>query len=264
MITLMVGLIILRFPLLIIISFINTGLDRNLIWIIFLNGTYLLTAMLMILELNKLAQLKINAFAIIIFIAAPIIRVFAYSYMRYQVGSKLWELWFPMGVSLLLGLFFAFHYKRLHRDTIKYHLKWILLSVLIGILTAIVIGLVYSQISPNIRGNMKPTITIFISTFCIQLANAAVSEEPLFRGFIWGFLEKRGWKQSWILFFQAGIFCLGHVYYLPQYPISFIGAFIAALILGLLVWKSKSIGTSMIAHGIINSLGDLIQHFTWF
>jgi hypothetical protein len=30
-----------------------------------------------------------------------------------------------------------------------------------------------------------------------------------------------------------------------------------------LVWRSRSISTSMIAHGLINSVGDMVAHFTW-
>lgn len=88
-------------------------------------------------------------------------------------------------------------------------------------------------------------------------------EEPLFRGFIWGYLEKRSWNQIWIWLLQAGIFCIGHIYYLPQNPVFFAGTFVGALILGLLVWRSKSIGTRMIAHAMTNTLGNLIMQSTW-
>lgn len=38
---------------------------------------------------------------------------------------------------------------------------------------------------------------------------------------------------------------------------------ISSLILGLLVWRSRSIGVSMITHSLINFIGDTIAHFTW-
>ena len=143
----------------------------------------------------------------------------------------------------------------------KYYFKWILFSVLIGVITAIGKGLIYSRL--DLRGENYASIILFVECFVIQLSNAAVMEEPLFRGFMWGCLEKSGWRQAWILLFQATIFCIGHVYYLPHDPIFFIGTFIDALVFGFLVWKSKSIGTSMIAHGLINSLVDLIVHYKW-
>jgi membrane protease YdiL (CAAX protease family) len=37
-----------------------------------------------------------------------------------------------------------------------------------------------------------------------QLAHAAIFEEPIFRGFLWGYLRKVNWKEKWILLFQAG------------------------------------------------------------
>lgn len=260
-ITLMTGLFLLRFPLLIIVSFVPMNVDRNVIFVIFMNGTYLLTSFVLILERDRLAELKFNLFAAVIFVGASIIRIFAYQGLR--ITTAFWDLWFPAGLSVLMGIFFAFNYKRLHKDNVRYYIKWIIVSALVGALMAIISSTVDVMIDPQARSSMQATFTVLVGAFFIQIANAAVSEEPLFRGFLWGYLEKKGWRQKRILFFQAGLFCLGHIYYLPDNPIYFLWAFIIPLFLGLLVMKSKSVGSSMIAHGIVNSLSDLIQHYSW-
>ncbi|WP_398443312.1 type II CAAX prenyl endopeptidase Rce1 family protein [Sedimentibacter sp.] len=38
---------------------------------------------------------------------------------------------------------------------------------------------------------------------------------------------------------------------------------VSALILGLVAWRSKSIGTSMIVHALINSMANIVANFTW-
>ncbi len=260
-IALMSGLFLLRFPLLIIVSFVPINVGKNVIFVLFMNGTYLLTSLLLILERKRLAELKFNLFAVIIFVLAPIVRIFAYQELR--ITTPFWDLWFPAGMSILMGVFCVFQYKRLQRDNAKYYIKWILISVIVGALIAIVSSGVDMMVDPQTRGNMKAGVSILISAFFIQLANAAVSEEPLFRGFLWGYLENKGWKQYRILLFQAGLFGLGHIYYLPENPIYFLWTILIPIILGFLVMKSKSVGSSMIAHGMVNSLSDMIQHYTW-
>ena len=87
------------------------------------------------------------------------------------------------------------------------------------------------------------------------------SEEPLFRGFLWGRLRARGWKESRICLFQALLFAVGHVYYVGTANISaFLVVPLGALIFGLSAWRTRSIGTSMIAHGITNAFGNTLAN----
>jgi membrane protease YdiL (CAAX protease family) len=92
-----------------------------------------------------------------------------------------------------------------------------------------------------------------------QLGYAAAYEEPIFRGLLWGYLRLKGWKDAWILLLQAGLFWLGHSYYIGKAPFSFWVLLPAAgLLFGLLAWRSRSIATSMAAHGVINGTGMLL------
>ncbi|WP_282433334.1 CPBP family intramembrane glutamic endopeptidase [Desulfosporosinus sp. FKA] len=99
--------------------------------------------------------------------------------------------------------------------------------------------------------------------FLVQLNSAAILEEPLFRGFFWGYLKNRGWKESWIWLTQAGLFVIGHIYYINKAPLSFwIIVPLSGLVLGFLVWRTRTIATSMVAHGLINSVADLSSNYT--
>lgn len=140
-------------------------------------------------------------------------------------------------------------------------LLWFFISVIIGILTGILYG--YFIISPCPKSSDKASFIWAIFRFFNQLNNAAVLEELLFRGFIWGYLIKLKWKENWIWLLQAFLFMMGHICYLGSYDLAFfIGIPATALILGLLAWKSRSISTSMTAHALVNTFEDLIAHYT--
>lgn len=255
-----VGLLVLRYPLLILPQFFTVNLSSQSISLLFDNGTYLLTALMLLLIKDKLAEYKFNLFAIAIFLLAPIVK--AISYITFgkslQVGALEYSK-FQIVVSIILCVLLIISHAKIHKENWLYYVKWIVIGIIVGVLTGIGIGLVYSHFQT--RSQLHASFLTVIFCFVTQLANAAALEEPLFRGFIWGSLEKKGWKQVWIWLLQAVLFCLGHVYYLPTYPVFFVGTFVTALVLGLLVWKSKSVGTSMIAHGLINSVADIVMHY---
>jgi membrane protease YdiL (CAAX protease family) len=97
-----------------------------------------------------------------------------------------------------------------------------------------------------------------------QLFYAGGMEEPLFRGFLWGALRQAGWKDGWICMFQAGLFCLGHIFYLTGGLYwSFGFTFLAGLVWGILAWRSHSIAPSMLAHGFSNAWGGIFQVISW-
>ncbi len=108
------------------------------------------------------------------------------------------------------------------------------------------------------------SVSALISCFVAQLSRAATYEEPLFRGFLWGYLRLLGWKDGAILWFQTGLFMLGHLYYLPSHLFSLLFIVpLGGIIFGLLAWRSRSIAPSMLAHAAANSFGDLVAHFQW-
>lgn len=195
---LLLGLIILRFPFLILAILKVLPINISIGASIFQNWTYLLTAIFIWLNREELRQFHLDTGAVLIFILAPILSLISYKvFIPFTPHPKLaMNLpWFQIIISLIL--FIALSY----RDAISYKI--------------------------NVRNMLK-------------------------------------WKESWIWLLQAFLFMLGHIYYLGSLNLAFfIGVPVTALVLGLLVWKSKSIGTSMTAHALINTFGDLIAHYRW-
>jgi membrane protease YdiL (CAAX protease family) len=100
--------------------------------------------------------------------------------------------------------------------------------------------------------------TLFLAYFIdliYQLGHASILEEPVFRGFLWGYLYKVGWEEKWIWLFQAGLFWLAHLDYILSSPYSFLIVLpMVGLVLGRQVWRTHSITISMFTHASYNSM----------
>jgi membrane protease YdiL (CAAX protease family) len=80
-------------------------------------------------------------------------------------------------------------------------------------------------------------------------------EEVIFRGLLWMFLSDLRLPDLVIVVFQGILFWLSHAYYMFTYPLFFwVIIPIASILLGLIVWYSKSITASAIAHIFFNAL----------
>ena len=101
-----------------------------------------------------------------------------------------------------------------------------------------------------------------LKNFFREIGAAVISEEPVFRGFLWGVLRKQNWSDSKILLFQAFLFWISHGYDLNT-PFSFwVVVPLFSLLLGYLALKSKSVIPPMIAHGIFNAFLSAMRAFS--
>ncbi|HAL17688.1 MAG TPA: hypothetical protein DCP32_13380 [Anaerolineaceae bacterium] len=225
-------------------------------------GTYLLTAILLIWESHSLPDYHITNFVIwLVILFKPLETIYLSNLARLNS-----PLAFPKIPGLLiwliaLGLLWHFRTRLFTKGAVqKQDLRWVLLGALGGLVAVLIIAYPMSfQVSPPDPRGKYSVLSVLINglkTIPYQIGYAAVSEEPVFRGFLWGYLRKNGWRDVWIWLFQAGLFSLAHLYYINTAPISF--WFIVpllALVQGWLVWRSRSIATSMVAHGVANGLG---------
>src|SRR5574341_1507743 len=91
-------------------------------------------------------------------------------------------------------------------------------------------------------------------SFFYQIGFAAVSEEPLFRGFLWGALRELGWREVWVWLVQSVLFMSAHIYFINALPFNFwVAVPIGALIFGIFAWRSRSIAAGMMAHAAYNA-----------
>jgi hypothetical protein len=102
----------------------------------------------------------------------------------------------------------------------KKSLYWIFFGVLLGIVASLFLGFCMSYNVKNIKYINEHEISLLVKgipqTYIYQLGYAAVSEEPLFKGFLWGYLEKKGINNYKILLFQTILFTVAHIYYFPD------------------------------------------------
>lgn len=263
---LLIVLLILRFPLFISIRANNLQAYDSAGVYIFRNGTYLITAIMIFIKRDSLEDYNIDLFALLIFSIAPIARVIL-EFLKIKNASLAiifrTDYYFEVIVSVCLTISMLLFHPYIRRKRLKYTFLWLFIAAAVGIFFALILSkILVLQKGYGGSGHSQMTALYIVISFFDQLLNAAVLEEPLFRGFMWGFLKSVHCKEVWIWLFQAALFWLGHIYYLGTLNISFFTVPCVALVLGLLSWRSKSIGNSMIAHGLINSFGNIFANFS--
>jgi membrane protease YdiL (CAAX protease family) len=220
--------------------------------------TYLLTAILIWLEREALSDFHIGKLALIIFILSKPYQLLL-QLLGFAPSSLITIL---VLVPIAIRLFWSL--RKDDKLVLEYKAnlsRWVLISTIIGIVLGVFSG--YMLILQGGRGDKQLSLLLVIVIPTIQLTNAAVNEEPLFRGFLWGFLRKKGLRDIWIWMIQAGLFWLGHIGYLGRVdqPISFWIALIMGLIFGLIAWRARDIAPSMITHALVNGVGQIVSGY---
>ena len=260
--SLLLGLLLLRIPFR---GLIPLFIQQSWIDIVWQIGTYFLTACLLWWERDHLGDFYTDKLALIIIIIFKPVQTVMSAILNYKGDPFSFPHWpglifWIISIGLLLALLLNHpHLAKLSKASFG----WFGFGILVGLVTIILIGYPESfQITgiPSLRwSDIFPLIVHDLPGFFHQLGYAAVAEEPLFRGFLWGYLLKAGWKNVWIWLFQAGLFMLAHIYDINKFPISFWFLIpLGSLVSGALVWRSKTISTSLAAHAIMNTLGARI------
>ncbi|MBN1872612.1 MAG: CPBP family intramembrane metalloprotease [Anaerolineae bacterium] len=259
--SLLTGLLLLRIPLL---GFGTLFAEEDWIDPVFEIGTYFLTACLIWWERERLADFHIDTLAVsLIILFKPIQTLILAAF-----GMAAHPLAFPRLGGILLwiiavALFLALRFSRPRMARIsRASIGWFGWGLLAGLLTVVLLGYPASFQVEDVPARLPQVFPLVFTTLrglFYQLGYAAVTEEPLFRGFLWGYLRKAGWKNVWIWLFQTGLFMLAHIYYINQLPISFwILVPVSTLVLGALAWRSKTIASSLGAHTMMNASGFTI------
>jgi len=256
------GLLFLRLPFLGGLGYIYKGEIPFWIRQVFENGTYLLTACLIWCERKRLLEFHIGIIALAIFIAAPLLELATYKllspYIETDHSPPVRWIQIIIGTALfILLLLTQARFPKIHSKIIL----WIFLAIPVGVAVGLISGYLIGTFQfKNGEGGVF-SFPDFIMLFVFQMTRAAVFEEPFFRGFLWGYLRKFGWKDVWIWLFQAGIFWLSHFYYFGRYHMSFwIVVPMGGLAMGFMAWRSRSISSSMVTHGLQNSVAITVFH----
>lgn len=233
-------------------------------------ANYFLIALFLIMRRNSLAGVQISALALWgIILFKPILTLIQALY-QFLDPSFTFILAFPKFPGLVLwgiagALFFVFRSQLLSKGAIqRQDWKAVGMGLLVGLglvlITAYPGSFTVGSPNPVSKSTILASMLQGAATIPYQLGYAAVTEEPVFRGFLWGYLRKTGWRDVWIWLFQAALFTLAHLYYVKSAPLMFwFSVPVGGLALGWLAWRSRTITTSMTAHGVVNGLSRTME-----
>jgi membrane protease YdiL (CAAX protease family) len=223
-------------------------------------GTYLAIVILIWWERENLAEFFIDKLALVVLMLGKPYELLLHWLkipFEYPPQSDIYRLYIPIAFGLLV--IFLFIHPKLRKIEFKNWL-WLLAGIAAGIVSGILAGYLLRYQFPG--GTEKPTLSLLLFLPTQQLVYAGITEEPFFRGFLWGGLHRAGWKGLWILLFQTVLFMIGHLYYFGSLPLSFwIIVPLAGLVTGMFAWRSRSIATSMAAHGFFNAVAQIVAFY---
>lgn len=222
-------------------------------------GTYVLTLLFVWLERARLSDYYIDGLVVWLIVLFKPLQTLILAYWGYADSLA-----FPQWPSLIIwmaaaSLIVALAWKDRGRFRVVRQSVW-WFGWGLGVGAVMVVILSYPMSLQVTDADVPEAVGLFSllrpMSFLYQIGYAAVSEEPLFRGILWGMLRKVGWHNTLIWLVQAALFVLGHVFYFGVFPMSFwIVVPVGSLILGGLAWRSRTIASSIGAHAISNALG---------
>jgi membrane protease YdiL (CAAX protease family) len=225
-------------------------------------GTYGLIALFLWSERGHLVDFHFDRLAIFIFLFFKIVYPLILPFWLDGVPSVLafphvlgFAFWL---IALLLWIAIRTSYASLPKLR-PANWGWLIFGGLFGIAWGfVVVFLIPGWISPqNVAGSTPLLLAV---RFPVQMGSAAINEEPLFRGLLWGLLRRAGWKEIWICLFQAVLFTFAHGgLFLSAFSVPWLLFYLAGgLAFGWIVWKSRSIAASMTAHAVFNTASVLV------
>ncbi|MBK7456535.1 MAG: CPBP family intramembrane metalloprotease [Anaerolineales bacterium] len=248
-------LLFLRIPFTIAITFFHPIEDHSG-GVVYEVGTYLLTAILIYWERHRLADFHVDVYALAFIIFLRPLQTLILAYWKvdspmafpHPVGLLIWVI--SIGSILLL---WQSRFKPARASFIT--VGWLAIGIFAGICVSVAGNLnsFRSMFSPNPYPPSVSVLTSMSLNIVYHLGFAPINEEPLFRGFLWGYLRQLKWKDGWIMIFQALLFTCAHVYFAGRYPLMFwVYIPATAILFGWLTLRSRSITPAILAHGMIN------------
>lgn len=219
-------------------------------WIIFwYNGiSYILTSTIVWLNRHRLAALNIDRpfMAALVFGGA----FYVFRETPYNIGAL-------VGITAGLVYWAYITNQFVFKNSVPYPREtgWLILFL---ILLALVPVLIFpSTVQTPLR------FQIFSSTFIGTLQAYLVLnvfEEVLFRGALWAYLRSHGLSERVVFAVQAILFWFAHhrSLFLGKPYVFWVAVPCAAILLGLLAWRSKSLTPSLMGHFLFNFISQLL------
>jgi membrane protease YdiL (CAAX protease family) len=261
---LLAGLLALRFPLELLIAlpydhpFIPAWANRTVDF-----GTYALTALLIWWERRRLAEFHIDRLALVFILLIKPLFTISQTFFSGISGTDwlvlpslpalgCWVIAIVLAILLLRD-------RRSLPPLAPHAFLWVGIAILAALAYEVVIAYPYARWL-NIPKQAAIEVPNFVTlgmlvNFSFDLSFAALSEEPLFRGFLWGYLRQTGLREVWIWLIVSGLFVFGHLYHIVVEPFAFwVEVPTAALLFGWMAWRSRTIASSILVHALTNTL----------
>jgi len=217
---------------------------------------YLLIAFILWTEKQNLEDFHLDKIAFVLFLFIRPIMLFIYSKNDiFQIISSI--------IITFISISFLFKFRssynfipRIQRKTVV----WGIIGIFIGIIERLIQD---SVVINKIVINQKIVIYI-VFIFFYYFSQTVLEEEFIFRGIIWGYLKRIGWKDGGICLFQAIIFWIVHFHHFmirEGDPFGF-RFFIGGIILGLLTWITRTITPSIMSHFSYNTSDAVVVYLT--
>lgn len=148
---------------------------------------------------------------------------------------------------------------KLNRISLKQVLLVIIITIFTYPLAVFVQGIFltilssFTEFVPNNIPAATDTKGFLYGLFAMSIS-AGICEEVMFRGVILNTYNKLGYKKS--IFITAALFAMFHFTL-----VNFIGPFILGIVFGIMVYRTNSIYSSIIAHGVNNAIALGILYF---
>lgn len=220
--------------------------------------TYLLIVVFIVSEHDMLSRYHFDRLAmVIILVIKPIMSIYHLFNIingdpQYIMESELFVNGFIIVVALL-GLS-QLSRKGGFSQSIPFSGQWLVIGFVVGLGTALV--MVGMEKWAGFETGLQMSWGHVPQALAIQLTNAAVQEEAVFRGILWGVMKNMAIKEKWIWMIQALLFLVCHLYYLPHSSVIWLRILVAGLAYGAVVWRSRTQSASMVTHAAANTFAQ--------
>lgn len=155
-------------------------------------------------------------------------------------------------VTISLSIFFLW-IRKIDKEVGKVRVKQVFQFLAGLVLGFLLISIKYSLINHDIILTAIAEPTKLVICAKIALSKALVMEEFIYRGFLYGLLEKSGIRYSKIFIISSILWSFSHIGISTNF-LFFVDVFISGLFFGFLVYKTKSISIAIGTHVGYNSL----------
>lgn len=218
-------------------------------------AVYAITAAMMAVARKSFRDFRIDRLSIILFIVfGTVLRIPPPS----AVASAIDPTYYAFGLIALVLAVVVHRSRKIRGRWASTDWRWLVMGAFSGLVLVpvfAILGPLFSGESIRLRPAWPITTGALFLTFIYQMGHTAILEEPVFRGFLWGYLEQRRWHPAYIWQLQAALFWIAHLRYYERPFTLWVALPVGGLLFGWLSWKSRSISASLLAHAVYNTVG---------